>query len=164
MADVTFDLYKLLVEEAREARRARRELSNTFMTLNLAGVGALGFLARNQLPGADKNLTMFGLCAFALVLTCIIWGTSNSYYTNVLTAKYNAINALEDKLGARPFQDEWAALSKRGRALRWFTLERAMPMLFIIGYAIFFSVQSGFFQPGMAYLQALIASWLPHAH
>lgn len=34
-----FELYKLLVEEAREARRARRELSNIFTTINLAGAG-----------------------------------------------------------------------------------------------------------------------------
>ena len=143
MADLTFDLYRLLVEEVREARRARRELSNTFMTLNLAGIGALGFLARNELPGQDKDLTLFGLCAFALAITCVIWRTSNSYYTALLAAKYRTIYALEDQLGRRPIQDEWHAMHGKRVAVKWFSLERAMPILFILGYAIFFTVQSG---------------------
>lgn len=141
--DLTFDLYRLLVEEVRDARRARRELSNTFMTLNLAGVGALGFLARNQVPGEDKDLTLFGLCAFALAMTCVIWRTSNSYYTYMLAAKYKAIYALEDRLGTKPIQDEWQTLHGKRSRMKWFSLERAMPVMFILGYAIFFAVQSG---------------------
>lgn len=140
--DLTFDLYRLLVEEVREARRARRELSNTFMTLNLAGVGALGFLARNQGAG-DKDLTLFGLCAFALALTCMIWRTSNSYYTHMLAAKYKAIYALEDRLGTKPIQEEWQTLHSKRSRMKWFSLERAMPVMFVLGYAIFFAVQSG---------------------
>lgn len=59
MADQTFELYKLMVEEVRDARRARRELSNMFMTLNVAGVARSGFSraatatwTRPSLPGA----------------------------------------------------------------------------------------------------------------
>ena len=48
--------------------------------------------------------------AFALVLTCVIWRTSNSYYTHMLAAKYKAIYAVEDQLGMHPIRDEWAAL------------------------------------------------------
>src|SRR5262245_32708183 len=109
MADFTaFELYKLLVEEVREARRARRELSNVFMTLNLAGVGALGFLARGGAEGL--NAALFGLCTIALVLTCVIWRTSNAYYTGMLGAKYKTIYALEDQLGVHPIRDEWQTL------------------------------------------------------
>jgi hypothetical protein len=140
MADQTFDLYKLLVEEAREARRARRELSNTFLTLNLAGVGALGFLARGE-HGLEPGL--FGWCAFALALTCVIWRTTNSYYTVMLAAKYKEIYAIEDKLGMRPIQNEWQTIHGKRAAMKWFSLERAMPVLFVIGYAVFFAVQAG---------------------
>src|SRR5262249_48771059 len=42
-----FSMFRLLVEEARDARRARRDLSNVFMSLNLAGVAALGFVAED---------------------------------------------------------------------------------------------------------------------
>jgi hypothetical protein len=140
MAELTFELYRLLVEEAREARRARRELSNTFMTLNLAGVGALGFLA----SGAEGlSPALFGWCAFALALTCIIWRTTNSYYTVLLAAKYKEIYALEERLGFSVTRDEWHTIQGKRRTMKWFSLERAMPVLFILGYAVFFAVQAG---------------------
>ena len=138
MADQTFELFRRLVEEAREARRARRELSNIFLTLNLAGVGALGLIAREQ---SDLNPALFAWCAFALALTCVLWRTSNAYYTRVLKTKYGIISSYEQKLGESPIRDEYLAMG--AKPLRAFTLERAMPILFIIGYAVFFAVQAG---------------------
>ncbi|MBX3428399.1 MAG: hypothetical protein KF779_02330 [Hyphomonadaceae bacterium] len=142
MADTATNLevYKLLVEDVREARRARRELSNVFMTLNIAGMSALGFLASaNGLP----NPVLFTLCAIALALTCAIWRTSNSYYTVLLAAKYKNIYAIEDDLGVHPIRDEWQNITGKRRAMKWWSLERAMPILFIVGYAVFFAVQVG---------------------
>ncbi len=138
MTDQTFELFRLLVEEAREARRARRELSNIFLTLNLAGVGALGVIARD---GDGLHPAIFGLCALALALTCVIWRTSNVYYTRVLRTKYQIIARYEERLGESPLKDEYVAMGKK--ALRAFTLERAMPFLFILAYAVFFAVQAG---------------------
>lgn len=140
MADATFEYFKLLVEEVRDAKRARRELSNTFMTVNLAGVGALGFLA-----GGESGLspTLFALCALALALTCIIWRTSNSYYIVLLGAKYRQIYALEQDLGFTALRSEYADIQGKRSLAKWFSLERAMPILFIIGYAVFFAVQAG---------------------
>jgi len=137
--DLTFHLYRLMVEEVREARRARRELSNIYMSLNLAGVGALGFLAKED--GARLNPALFFWCAIALALTCIIWRTSNAYYTLMLAAKYKNIYQLEDQLGAHPIRDEWSALHGR-RAMKWFSLERAMPLIFVLGYALFLVFQT----------------------
>lgn len=139
-AHTTLEIYKLMVEDVREARRARRDLSNVFMTLNIAGMSALGFLASaDGLP----NPVLFSLCALALALTCAIWRTSNSYYTVLLAAKYKNIYALEDDLGMHPIRDEWQSMTAKRRAVRWWSLERAMPMLFILGYATFFAVQVG---------------------
>jgi hypothetical protein len=139
-ANTTLEVYKLMVEDVREARRARRELSNVFMTLNIAGMSALGFLASaSGLP----NPILFSLCAFALALTCAIWRTSNSYYTVLLAAKYKNIYALENQLGVHPIRDEWENITAKRRAVKWWSLERAMPVLFIIGYAVFFAIQIG---------------------
>lgn len=140
MAEQTFELYKLMVEEVRDARRARRELSNMFMTLNVAGVGALGFLAGGY---GDLNPALFAWCAFALALTCVIWRTSNSYYTVLLAAKYRGVYTLEEKLGATPLKDEYALVQGKRSISKWFSLERAMPLLFVFGYAAFFAVQAG---------------------
>jgi hypothetical protein len=142
MADAATNLevYKLLVEDVRDARRARRELSNVFMTLNIAGMSALGFLASTEgLP----NPTLFTLCAIALALTSMIWRTSNSYYTVLLAAKYKNIYAIEDDLGIHPIRDEWQTITGKRRTMKWWSLERAMPILFIIGYAVFFAVHVG---------------------
>lgn len=164
--DLTFDIYRLMVEEVRDAKRARRELSNTFMTLNLAGIGALGFLARGD-AGGQLDSGLFGLCALALGLTCLIWQTSNTYYTHMLAQKYKTIYGLEDKLGTHPIKDEWMALHGKRSALKWFTLERAMPMLFVVGYVVFFLVQSGIIDLGQAITDlsaatnALIARFSP---
>jgi hypothetical protein len=138
MTDMTFDLFRLLVEEAREARRARRELSNIFLTLNLAGVGALGIIARD---GGSLDPALFAWCAFALALTCVIWRTTNVYYNRVLRTKYQIIARYEERLGESPLRDEYVAMGRK--ALRAFTLERAMPFLFILGYGVFFAVQAG---------------------
>ncbi|MGD9967947.1 MAG: hypothetical protein AB7T59_15605 [Hyphomonadaceae bacterium] len=135
----TFDVYKLLVEEAREARRARRELSNIFLTLNLAGVGGLGLLAREQ---SELNPALFAWGAFALILTCIVWRTSNAYYNKALKAKYTIISRYEQNLGQAPLTEEYQAMGG-AKIMRAFTLERAMPFLFIIGYLVFFVVQAG---------------------
>lgn len=139
-ANTTIEIYKLMVEDVRDARRARRELSNVFMTLNIAGMSALGFLSSaDGLP----NPLLFSLCALALAFTCVIWRTSNGYYTVLLAAKYNNIYKLEDTLGTHPIRDEWQSITGKRRAVRWWSLERAMPLLFIIGYAMFFAVQIG---------------------
>ncbi|MBL8530334.1 MAG: hypothetical protein JNK94_01245 [Hyphomonadaceae bacterium] len=140
MAEPSFELYRLLVEEVRESKRARRELSNVFMTLNLAGVGALGFLARGA-EGLDP--TLFAWCAFALALVCVIWRTSNSYYTVLLAAKYRILYDIEAKLGLTALKAEYDAIQTKRSAMKWFTLERAMPLLFIVGYAVFFAVEAG---------------------
>jgi hypothetical protein len=137
MTDQTFELYRLLVEEAREARRARRELSNIFLTLNLAGVGALGALARD---GAGLNPALFAWCGVALILTCVIWRTTNAYYNRALKAKYTIISRYEERIGERPLSDEYQAMGG-AKTMRAFTLERSMPYLFVLGYVVFFVVQ-----------------------
>jgi hypothetical protein len=40
-------------------------------------------------------------------------------------------------------RDEWQTITGKRRAMKWWTLERAMPVLFIIGYVAFFAVQVG---------------------
>ncbi len=137
MADHTFDIYRLLVEEARDARRARRELSNIFMTLNLAGLGGLGLIAREQI---GLNPTLFGWGAAALALTCFVWRTSNAYYNRALKTKYKIITRYEQEIGKTPLFEEYAAMGG-AKTMRAFTLERAMPYLFVLAYIVFYLIQ-----------------------
>jgi hypothetical protein len=129
-----FEMYKLLLEELREARRARRDLSNTFMSLNLAGVGALGFLRVNERASEQPELLVW--LVVALVLTCIIWRTSNAYYSKLLAAKYGVLYRYEDRLGEKPIRDEYLDLGDR-TWFKFFSLEQLMPVLFALGYLVF---------------------------
>lgn len=137
MAAPTFDLYKLLVEEVREARRARRDLANVFTTLNLAGVGALGFLAG---PDNGQSPALLVWAVVALILCCVVWRSSNAYYTVMLGSKYQIIYEIEKDLGIDALQREWRQLPRHG-FLRYFSLERAMPILFGLGYLVFVAYQ-----------------------
>jgi hypothetical protein len=149
MADYTFDIYRLLVEEARDARRARRELSNIFLTLNLAGLGGLGLMAREQ---SALEPTLFGWGALALGLTCMIWRTSNAYYNRALKAKYKIITRYEQDLGKTPLFEEFTAMGG-AKAMRAFTLERIMPYLFVAAYIVFYLVQAGLFDDLVLWFQ-----------
>lgn len=147
--DRTFDFYRLLVEEARDARRARRELSNIFLTLNLAGLGGLGLLAREQ---SALDPTLFGWGALALGLTCMIWRTSNAYYNRALRTKYKIITRYEQELGKTPLLEEYTAMGG-AKTMRAFTLERIMPYLFVVAYIVFYLVQAGLFDDLVLWLQ-----------
>ena len=159
MSDLTFDIYRLLVEEAREARRARRELSNTFLTLNLAGLGGLGLIAREQ---SALDPTLFGWGAAALGLTCVIWRTSNVYYNRALRAKYRIITRYEQDLGQTPLFEEYTAMGG-AKAMRAFTLERAMPYLFVLAYVVFYLVQAGLFDDVVTFVQNAVMQGLQRA-
>jgi len=137
MGAPTFDLYKLLVEEVREARKARRELANVFTTLNLGGVGALGFLSG---PNAGSSAGLLIWAVVALILICIVWRTSNAYYTRLLGAKYAILYSVETELGIDPIQREWRALGDRS-LFKFFSFERLMPLLFALGYIVFIAYQ-----------------------
>lgn len=154
----TFELYKLLVEEVREARKARRDLANVFTTINVAGVGLLGTMskpseaARRVAEGAGFGVPDAAPVLFiviALLLTCLVWWTSNAYYTKILAAKYGIVYAIENEMGSAPIQAEWKALGNR-TLFKFFSLERMMPVLFAIGYVVFFLYQlptPGFLAP-----------------
>lgn len=169
----TFELYKLLVEEVREARKARRDLANVFTTINVAGVGLLGSMSgpKAALAAAtnallqDESAVVLDVMPIlfivvALLLTCLVWWTSNAYYTKILAAKYGIVYALENEMGSAPMQGEWKALGNR-TLFKFFSLERMMPVLFGLGYLIFFAFQiptPGFLAPVQATVADAIAN------
>ncbi|WP_395646906.1 hypothetical protein [Terricaulis sp.] len=128
--DRTFELYKIQIEEIRDARRGRRELANTFITLNIGGLGAVA------IAGDPARLTLY---VFGLVMVCILWSTSNAYYTLVLNTRYSTLYEFEKTLGFALVRQEWGAISRR--PLTWFSLERALPSLFILAYLVFLFYQ-----------------------
>jgi hypothetical protein len=157
MSDRDFETYKLLVEEVRAAREARRDMSNMFTTLNLGGVGALGFLMS---PSNGPLAVYVVWLSIALILSCLVWMMSNGYYRRLIAVKYTTIYAVEDSMGVSYFQQEWKALP-RNTISRWFSLERMMPAIFLVGYALFLASRMGETAPQwLAEAWRTAASWV----
>lgn len=138
MSDRDFEVYKLLVEEVRETRKARRDIANIFTTTNITGISSLGLLQTAQVevpPGA-----IVWIC-IALTMLCLAWQSSNAYYNRILTAKYTIIYDVENSLEIDYFQREWRALGGR-TLMRSFSLERHLPLMFIAGYLGFIALQA----------------------
>ena len=138
-----FETYKLLVEEAREARKVRRDLSNTFLTINVVSAGGLGGGLGLELSGGERlfvDATLFAPVTLALIIVNFIWIQSNRYYWEALRVKYAIISEYENRIGVDPLQEEYRRTQPL-QSKRMFTFERAMPAVFIATYVAFLCYQ-----------------------
>jgi hypothetical protein len=131
-----FNFYRLLIEDAGALRGARRETNNFFMTLNVAGLGAIGFLMNE---GADPGINVL-LCGTMLIVSFIWWNSIN-HYARLCSIKYKIIKKVEDQLPFQPTQEEWAMFAKGKSGQGSNRFEKLVPVLFAIGYAGFALLQ-----------------------
>jgi hypothetical protein len=145
-----FEIYTMLVEDARDTRRARRELTALFITLNTGGLGAIA------IAGDPGRLAVY---LIGLMVLCLLWSISNGYFITLLAVKYQALYRREEDLGISVLRDEWNAIVGRRPQFQFFSLERRLPNLFLLGYLIFLA-----FQVSWADIAALAqAAWAPAA-
>jgi hypothetical protein len=133
---VEFETYKLMVEDIRDVQRARRETVTTYVTLNIAGIGAIGFLGSDN-QAFDPALVNW--LVIGLVLVCFLWQGTERAFLNQLARKYHHVIKQADRLGLDP---EWTESIMRwtGRPARTYeqaAVQRLMPFLFMLGYVIF---------------------------
>ncbi len=141
-SDVYVDLYKLAVEMA-DRISARKLIANSFfLTLNAGLVVLLGSL---QFP--------WYVSAAGFLLAVVWWALLNSY-RDLNRAKFTVINAMEKRLPAQIYTDEWAELKPTREPAKWYVTlwrtvcgyrelgvaERAVPLLF----ALFFGLAAVF--------------------
>jgi hypothetical protein len=159
MADaLLFDMYRLLIEDAGALRAARRETNNFFLTLSTAGLGGIGFLM-----GGEKldPVTIAALCG-AMCITSMVWWRSIGHYARLVSVKYKIIKKLEDQLPFHPTQEEWELFAKGKRNQGNSHAERAVPLLFMLGYAGFALVQLVKAGLNLAPLTSLVESLFRH--
>jgi hypothetical protein len=134
-----FEIYKIAVEMA-DRISGRRGLANSFfLTINTAVLGILGTHESNW------------YLAVAGIILCVSWWALLKSYRDLNRAKFEIILAMEDRLPARLYGDEWARLRKeRARfapgvgALRpWLAqyrelgvVERTVPWVFVLVYLV----------------------------
>jgi hypothetical protein len=132
-----FDLYNLAVEMA-DRISARRGVANSFfLTVNTGVLALLGTLNARWYPAA------------AGIVSCVTWWALLKSYRDLNRAKFAVILAMEERLPARVYGDEWDRLRKEPvrftlhvAALRpWLTqyrelgyIERIVPWVFVLIY------------------------------
>lgn len=95
-----FEIYKIAVEMA-DRISARRGVANSFfLTINTAVLGVL----------ATHNVRWY--LAVAGIILCASWWTLLKSYRDLNRAKFEIILAMEERLPARLYGDEWASLRR----------------------------------------------------
>jgi len=101
-------------------------MNNLFVSLNLALTAAVSLIWDMK--------SIFLLVAGIIV--CILWCCFIRNFKQLNREKFAIINTLENKLPAKPFNDEWKRLKKNKKYKNGTTLEFILPIMFIILYGI----------------------------
>lgn len=118
--------WQTCVEMANTVSQRRDAMNNIFITLNLAIITAV------SVTWELKSL----LVLTAGIVTCVLWHFFIRNYKALNTEKFNVINALEEKLPVKPFQDEWDKLKRNERYMDGTKLEMVLPIAFSIIYIV----------------------------
>jgi hypothetical protein len=127
--DSNFRFYELLLAEARTLREARRSTNNFFMSVNVAGLGGLGFLLKEAMAGP----LIAGL-AMMMAFVCFLWTNSIGHYARLTSIKYKILREIEAKLPMQPIAEEWRQFT-RGKPNQGAShIEKLVPLVFGLGY------------------------------
>lgn len=124
--DIILTQWKTCVEMANATSQRRDAMNNIFITLNLAIAATVSFVWDLK--------SLFVLAAGIVV--CVLWRIFIRNFRLLNAAKFDVINELEDRLPAKPFQDEWEELQKTKKYVAGSLLEVILPNTFICLYAI----------------------------
>lgn len=129
------DLYRLAVEMADRVSARRATANTSFVGIQTAIAGALGFLSSQDVR-PDKWL----LVALSLVglTACAIWYLLLRSYRDLNRAKFAVITEIEKALPVQLFGQEWETLKAdpvkrwRGRYAELGSVERFAPAVFAV--------------------------------
>lgn len=117
--------YKLMAEMA-DRISARRGLANSFfLTVESALVATVTLADKRTWP-----------IAVAGIVVAIAWFRLLRSYRALNRAKFEVLHAMEARMPAQPFKDEWAILDQPGQSVltRYTTLstiEQVVPLVFV---------------------------------
>lgn len=122
--ELLLNQWQTCVDMANSVSQRRDNVNNIFITLNLAIMAAV------SITWDIKSLFIL----IAGITICILWMLNIRNYKLLNTAKFNVINSIEEKLPSAPFKDEWLFLKNSKKYMDSTTLERILPITFIILY------------------------------
>lgn len=124
--ELLLNQWQTCVDMANSVSQRRDNMNNIFITLNLAIMAAV------SITWDIKSLFIL----IAGITICILWMLNIRNYKLLNTAKFNVINSIEEKLPLAPFKDEWQFLKNSKKYMDSTTLERILPITFIILYIV----------------------------
>ena len=122
--ELLLNQWQTCVDMANSVSQRRDNMNNIFITLNLAIMAAV--------PITWDIKSLFILIAGITI--CLLWMLNIRNYKLLNTAKFNVINSIKEKLPSAPFKDEWQFLKNSKKYMDSTTLERILPITFIILY------------------------------
>ena len=122
--ELLLNQWQTCVDMANSVSQRRDNMNNIFITLNLAIMAAV------SITWDIKSLFIL----IAGITICILWMLNIRNYKLLNTAKFNVINSIEEKLPSAPFKDERQFLKNSKKYMDSTTLERILPITFIILY------------------------------
>ena len=123
---VLFEQYKLAVEMSAGISGRRQTANNLFITL-ISALVALHSLVGEDSVSAQRPVSWQQLLPIFIAGLCFIWWSTIYAYRQINVAKWDVIYKLEDRLPAKPFQDEGNLLGARSFSLT--KLELAIPLI-----------------------------------
>lgn len=124
--ELLLNQWQTCVDMANSVSQRRDNMNNIFITLNLAIIAAI------SITWDIKSLFIL----IVGITICILWILIIQNYKLLNTAKFNVINSIEEKLPSTPFEDEWQFLKNSKKYMDSTTLERILPIMFIILYIV----------------------------
>lgn len=124
--ELLLNQWQTCVDMANSVSQRRDNMNNIFITLNLAIIAAV------SITWDIKSLFIL----IVGIIICILWILIIRNYKLLNTAKFNVINSIEEKLPSTPFKDEWQFLKNSKKYMDSTTLERILPITFIILYIV----------------------------
>jgi hypothetical protein len=125
--------YKLAVEMA-DRTSLRRQMANGFFTTLLSALAVLFSILDKSEADPIRSAWPYVVPAIGVFL-CLTWLLVIRSYRMINEAKYQVIVELEARLPAAVYASEWSKLSLH-RHLELTTVERAVPALFLVAYAL----------------------------
>ena len=130
--------YGFYVESAEKVSHRRGIANNFFLLVNSASSVALAAFGLSSDEGTSW-LLLFS--AIIMVGVCVLWRLTVHSYSQLNSAKWRIVNAMEERLPAAPWTAEWTFL-ERGRSRRSYrrltAVEKWVPGLFALIYAVGF--------------------------
>ncbi len=134
--DHLLEQYKAYTETTDKISARRESANSFFLTVNTTLIGFVGYIGNKDTPPSNDYIWLMGVVGIVL---CYIWSNMIKSYSDINTAKFAVIHAIEEKLPLSPYAAEWDAAGQ-GRDPKKYkpltNVERKVPWVFLLLHVV----------------------------